>query len=112
MSEGISSRTIWDELAGQCLLGDGNFVGRLKKYLDAREDIKEIPLRQRLIGRPALEKLFHSGGSISRLDRNAIIEEAILKHGYAQKEVADHLTLHYSTISRLLNEKKTARLKT
>ncbi len=113
VQEGISGRAIWDELAGQCLLGTRNFVDRLKKYLDNRENVKEIPVRQRLIGRPALEALFPEGKVRSRLERNAIIEAATKKHGYEQKQVADHLNLHYSTISRLLNEKsKIASLKT
>lgn len=111
--EGISGEAIWDELAGQCLLGDGNFIDRLKRYLGNREDIKEIPARQRLLGRPSLDNLFHGGKGLLRTERNALIEEAIVKHGYTQKELADHLGLHYSTISRLLNEKcKTAKLKT
>jgi len=103
--DGISGRAIWDELSGQCLLGDGNFVDRLKKYLDKQESIEEIPVRQRLPGRPNLKTLFHNGGTLSRLERNEIIEEAIMHHGYSQKEVADHLKLHYSTISRLINDK-------
>jgi len=28
----------------------------------------------------------------------------LLAHGYSQKEVADYLGLHYSIISRLINE--------
>ena len=36
--------------------------------------------------------------------RNEKIKEATEMHGYSQKEVADYLGLHYSTISRLVNE--------
>jgi len=31
---------------------------------------------------------------------------AVEEHGYSGKEVADHLGLHYSTVSRRLSEEK------
>ncbi|MCP4252520.1 MAG: helix-turn-helix domain-containing protein, partial [Candidatus Scalindua sp.] len=34
--------------------------------------------------------------------RNIRISEAVYEYGYRQREVADHLGIHYSTISRLL----------
>ncbi len=113
VAEGISGKAIWDELSGQCLLGDGNFVDRLKKHMDKLENVKEVPVRQRLIGRPGLEAIFHEGRNIPRIERNAAIEEAVTKYAYTQKEVGHHLNLHYSTVSRLINENgKTAKLKT
>lgn len=33
------------------------------------------------------------------------IREAVERHGYSQKEIADYLKMHYSTISRLVNQK-------
>jgi len=36
--------------------------------------------------------------------RNREIADAVDRWGYSQKEVADHLGLHYSTVSRLINE--------
>lgn len=104
VAEGISGKAIWDELTGQCLLGDGNFVDRLKRHLNKMENIKEIPVRQRLIGRPGLEAIFREGRSIPKIERNEAIKEAVIKYAYTQKEVAHHLNLHYSTVSRLINE--------
>ncbi|HDO22794.1 MAG TPA: XRE family transcriptional regulator [Nitrospirae bacterium] len=36
--------------------------------------------------------------------RDRRIREAIEKHGYSRKEIADHLNLRYSTISRLVRD--------
>ncbi|OGP96040.1 MAG: hypothetical protein A2157_04825 [Deltaproteobacteria bacterium RBG_16_47_11] len=33
-----------------------------------------------------------------------IIADAIVRWGYSQREIADYLRLHYSTVSRLLNK--------
>jgi transposase len=35
-----------------------------------------------------------------------MIGTAVKEHGYSQMEVARHLKLHYSTISRLMKEQK------
>jgi ribosome-binding protein aMBF1 (putative translation factor) len=47
----------------------------------------------------------------TKSSRDRKIKEAVEKHGYSQKELADHLGLHYSTISRLVRD-ETAKSKT
>jgi predicted XRE-type DNA-binding protein len=71
--------------------------------------VKEIPRRQRYVGRPPLQQVFD--GQLSRARRDALIVQAVERHGYSQKEVADVVGLHYSTVSRLANQPK-ARNKT
>jgi len=61
----------------------------------------EIPRRQRYLSRPSLEKLF--AGILGRGRRDALIVRAVHRYGYSQREVADHLGLHYATVSRLAN---------
>ena len=105
--------TIWDKVKGQSLLGDDKFVESLLERVKGNKKIKEIPRMQRYIGRPELEILFKRIGS--RGQRNKKIIEAVENYGYIQKEVADYLRMHYSTISRLINEgvgPKTSKLKT
>ena len=36
--------------------------------------------------------------------RNRKIAEVVYEYGYSQKEVADHLGMYYSTISRLISK--------
>ncbi len=47
----------------------------------------------------------------SKKIRNEKMVEAVERYGYSQKAVADHLGLHYSTVSRLITC-ETAKMKT
>ncbi len=60
--------------------------------------------QQRFIGRPCLKMLFNKKTGITRRERNVKIVKSVEKYSYSQKEVADYLGLHYSTISRLLKK--------
>jgi transposase len=85
----------------------------IQDYVRRYEEIGEIPKSQRYVSRPTLEKLFMEVG-VRKDKRDLRIVDAVMKWGYHQKEVADYLELHYSTISRLLKEAnlKISKLKT
>jgi putative transposase len=92
---------IWDGVKGQSILGDEDSVGRLIDYAKGYEKVKEIPNVQRYLNRPNLTEIFkNAGGDKSR--RNRGIAEAVGRRGYSEREVADYLMLHYSTVSRLI----------
>ncbi len=103
--EGIGQESVWNQVKGQSLLGEADFVNRLLGYVRGYEKVKEIPREQRRLGRPLLDDLLQNAGLTERERRNQGIREAVEWHGYSQREVADHLGMHYSTISRLVNEK-------
>jgi hypothetical protein len=107
MRGGVGGETIHDKVVGQSLLGTEKFVERLIGRVRGREEIKEIPKRQRYLGRPPLKELFAAEGSRERRNKN--IARAVLRHGYSQMEVARHIGVHYSTISRIV---KMSRFKT
>lgn len=88
---------IWNELRHGCLLGTDAFEEEVAPLLDQRRFAIEYPRAQRLAARPSLEELFT--GVSDRASRNAKIHEAMRVHEYTLKELADHLGLHYSTIS-------------
>jgi hypothetical protein len=102
--EGIGQESIWKKVEGQSLLGKAKFVEELSRYVKGKEQIKEIPRKQRYVGRPELETLFKD--SKTRQQRNKKIIRAVESYWYSQKEVADFLGMHYSTISRLMNMNK------
>jgi transposase len=59
------------------------------------------------VNRPSLEDIFEDifkDVKRERVKRNREIADAVERWGYSQKEVADHLGLHYSTVSRLIKE--------
>ena len=80
-------------------------------YIKGQRDIREIPRSQRYINRPELKEIFSEEAVKKKSKRDKKIREAAEMHGYSQKEVADYLGLHYSTISRLVMEdnKKTSK---
>jgi REP element-mobilizing transposase RayT len=101
--DGIGGESIWSEVKGQSILGDRGFVERLIDYVRGYEDVKEIPRSQRYVNRPGLDDIFRNIRGEKR-KRDKGIAEAVIRWGYSQKGVADYLGLHYSTVSRLMNE--------
>jgi len=84
----------WDALRGQVFLGSEEFLKSLP--LPKGERLKEVPQAQRLANRPALGEIF----------QNRAVDEAIAlayrEYGYTLQEIAAHLGVHYSTVSRRL----------
>ena len=107
VTAGIKENGIWKEVRGQSVLGEGIFFEKLLAHVKAHEDIKEIPRRQRYVNRPALSTILaHEEHSAKQ------IRKAVMDYGYSQKEVAEFLGVHYSTISRWVNRTSNARKKT
>jgi len=110
---GIGEEKLWTKVKGQSVLGESDFVERLIGYVKKNKDIKEIPKHQRYINRPSLNELFNEKTLRQKQKRNRKMVEVVYEYGYNQKEIADHLGMHYSTISRLINrESKISRSKT
>jgi putative transposase len=100
VGEGIGKGTPWDDLQGQVLLGEEGFVEKLKDLLEVKKQVKEIPRPQRYVDRPSLDKIL--GGQKGKAQRNIRINAAHIRHGYALKEIADYLQIHYSTVSKVI----------
>ena len=100
VSEGIGGATIWENLEAQSLLGVEGFADALREHVTGKRTLREIPKGQRLLGRASLKKLFDGAGK-GKAQRDRMISKAVHEHGYSQVDVARHLKLHYSTISRL-----------
>jgi putative transposase len=101
VASGMGLEAPWSALRGQVLLGSEVFTNRLRALLEERPISAEVPRAERLAARPALDALLPSGKSPDRHRRNAAIADAYLKHGYTLAEIARHLGLHYSTVSRI-----------
>jgi putative transposase len=98
---GIGTASIWDALEAQSLLGVEGFAEGLRHHVTGKRKIREIPKGQRYAGRPALAKIFPQR-SRQKKTRDQLIAKAVTEHGYSQMELANHLDLHYSTISRIV----------
>jgi len=102
VSWGIGKETIWTGVRGQAILGEEDFADRFVDHLKKHRDVPEITRRQKYLKRPALEKLLPDDILRDKRKRDRRIGEAVGKHGYLQREIADHLGLNYATISRLV----------
>ena len=105
MREGIGKGSIWAGVKGQVFLGGVTFVEGLIDHLRKQKDIPEIPKNQRFVNRPELGKIFTEGVLRERGRRDQRVEEAVERHGYTQREVADFLGLHFTSVSRIMNQR-------
>ncbi|MBA4395121.1 MAG: addiction module toxin RelE [Desulfobacca sp.] len=102
---GIGAESIWRDLRGQSILGKDDFGERLQDHITGKEVIPEIPKKQRFLNRPTLETIFTPEVPQNKGIRDKRIHEAVEKYGYTQKQIADHLGLHFSSVSRILRRK-------
>jgi hypothetical protein len=80
------------------LNGEGAFFEKLLVHVQANEDIREIPKRQRYVSRPALSEILADSKQLAKQ-----IRKAVLDYGCSQRETAQFMGIHYSTISRRVN---------
>ncbi len=93
--DGRQRASPWEQLRGQIYLGSESFCERLAR----NESLGEISRQQRQPVRPTLRHVFTSGGS-----RRQQLLQAYRDYGYRMREIADHLGVHYATVSRWLRE--------
>ena len=105
VQEGMGRPSPWDRLTGQILLGPEAFVRQTARRFKATATLTEIPRRQRLAARPGLKTLFPEDGFKNKAARDTAIRRAHLDHGYTLSEIARRLGLHYTTISKVVNDK-------
>ncbi len=95
----------WKKLVGQIVFGGKEFVTDIQSRLSEANEIGKIPKIQRFPGRHTLDSLFAKPEREDKAARNKLIKIAHLRFGYTLKEIADELSLHYTTISKTLKVK-------
>jgi len=84
------------------VVGSDEFVASVSGDRERQSLSREIPKRNRLVGRPALDVVI--GSPTDRLERTARVREAHFRFGYTMLEIARYLHVHYATVSRMLRE--------
>lgn len=102
VAAGSGRKTIWTSLHGQTFLGESEFIDTILQRFRNSEQSLDIPRTLRYRNRPPLNDLFTSKVCKEPGRRRDAIVRAVEEHGYLQREIAEHLGLHYSTISRIL----------
>jgi len=107
---GRGAKRMWEKVQHQSILGEEDFAEALKRYVKGYEEVEEIPRKQRLLNRLSLNEIFEDEID-NKKKRNEKMQTANYEYGYSQREIADYLGLHYSTVSRLINNKLKKRSK-
>jgi len=100
--EGVDKESPWETLRGQIFFGTDEFIQQLSGLLDEKGNIEEVPRLQRYVARPLLSELFKGKKVKGRKAEDKAIYAAYVRYGYTMKEIAEHLGVHYATVSRAI----------
>lgn len=100
--EGMGKESPWETLRGQIFWGTDEFIKQLRRLLDEKESIKEVPRAQRYVARPPLGEIIKRKTEKEKTVEDKAIYHAYVRYGYTMKEIADHLGFHYATVSRAI----------
>ncbi|MDA0788436.1 MAG: transposase [Proteobacteria bacterium] len=98
---GIDAGSPLDDRQHQVLLGSPAFLKSMAPILQGERMAKRGPRAAQR--RRSLTSLFRNVQGQSRSVRNEKIRQAHLDHGYTLMEIGDHLGLHYTTVSKVVN---------
>ena len=101
VKEGIGEESPLAERSNQVLLGSPAFISELQPVLNGEKLAKRGPKKAKR--RRSLQALFKNVDNKTRMERNELIKRAHLDYGYTLMEIGDHLGLHYTTVSKVIN---------
>ena len=99
IAEGRDGSRPWEQVQGQIYLGSEDFIAQHQPD----RVIREIPRCQTHAKRPPLKDVFQRRGGETEL-----IYIAYRQYGYKLNEIAEHLGVHYATVSRRLKQAEQA----
>lgn len=102
--DGMGGPSLWEKLRAPSILGTEGFIEKIKPALEDKFHLREFPRRERLVFRPSLERLLEKGQRKNKRGRNEAILSAHLEYGYGLLEIARHVGLHYTTISKIVKQ--------
>lgn len=97
VAEGMGAPSPWTQLTGQIYLGREDFVAQHQPDVV----IRDVPRRQTQAARPGLQSLLAE----RRAWRKTLLT-AYRRYGYRLQEIADHVGVHASTVSRELKRQE------
>ena len=99
--EGVGQESPLELRSSQVLLGSPRFLSEMQPILNGEKLAKRGPKQAKR--RRSLRVLFKKVDSSNRQERNQLIRMAHLEHGYTLMEIGEHLGLHYTTVSKVVN---------
>lgn len=107
VAAGRNQPSPWGSLKNQIYLGSNDFVEQTRRKVADDKDLSEVPAAQK---RRAPQPLEHYAQSC--VSRDEAIAMAYASGGYGMKQIGEHFGLHYSRVSRIINEWDKAKGKT
>ena len=90
------------KVRAQSVFGEDTFMESLTEYIKGKKEIPEISKSQRFMNRPPLKDIFTADTLGDKRERNEKIIKAVDSYGYTQREVADYLGIHFTSVSRIM----------
>jgi putative transposase len=100
--QGMNANTFTGEIKNSVIFGSKAFVQAHGLDNKKARLLGEVPRVQRFAGRPEFAAIFTEPVLCLKAERNRLIRIACEEYGYTLSEVAQHLGLHYSTVSKVL----------
>jgi len=100
VAEGKNQPSIWAQLRNQIYLGSEDYIEKVQRNITAGTGISEIPASQRRAIPKSLEYY-----EKKYKDRDKAITAAYQSGGYSMKLIAVHFDLHYTSVSRIINDR-------
>ncbi len=97
---GLGEKGPWKNLKGRFILGRDQFVEKMEQYIDKKKTIRELPKVERFVARKKLSEIFNEVKL--HQERESKMYSAHIEHGYTQAEIANYLSVHYSTVSKAI----------
>jgi REP-associated tyrosine transposase len=95
----------WSSVRAQLFLGSDLFIRKMQRLLAHRRGGHAGPESRRYAERPSLAKAIPLSGIRTRTQRNQAIRKSYLEYGYTMSKIAQHLGLHYSTVSKVISRR-------
>ena len=100
--QGMNGNTLAGEIKSGVIFGSAAFVQMHGFDNKKTRLLDEVPRVQRFAGRPDFSAIFTEPVLSLKTERDRMIRVACEEYGYTMTEVARHLGLHYSTVSKVL----------
>lgn len=99
VAEGKNQPSPWESLKNQIYLGSDDFIEQTRRKVADDKDLSEVPAAQK---RRAPQPLEHYAQNC--VSRDEAIAMPYASGGYGMKRIGEHFGLHYSRVSRIINE--------
>lgn len=101
VKQGVDVESPLASRTNQVLLGSTRFLNEMQPILQGERLSKRGP--KAVKRRRSLNAMFKRVDDKTRSERNELIKKAHLDFGYTLMEIGDHLGLHYTTVSKVIN---------